>query len=325
MPPEWRDAPAVSEWLKQNNFNSSGLRQGGGMVLGLSATDPLEAVDQALEIVEKLRARISIGARSDLRIYDDAWIKGEPEPYSLQRSRRGVDVTALDRENQLYIQSGTANVDAALELIAPLDTGPPAPAVSGGWAALETLLLGPGDSGDRGVAGNRLASLVACSFPRAELTSLAYGHQRKCVDSLAANLRAAADNRSRTKLVASAILSGAPLMLNNLSDQLAEERVQLLLKEPRLVLRDVEKYLRQAFRRFYRQRNLVLHWGRVNAVCLKAALRTTAPLIGAGLDRIIHAYFVENISPLELSSRARLRLELIETSHPTQAIDLLEK
>jgi hypothetical protein len=41
-------------------------------------------------------------------------------------------------------------------------------------------------------------------------------------------------------------------------------------------------------RRLYRQRNLVLHWGRMNAVGLRAALRTAAPLVGAGMDRIAH-------------------------------------
>ena len=54
---------------------------------------------------------------------------------------------------------------------------------------------------------------------------------------------------------------------------------------------------------------MVLHWGKTDAVGLRASLRTAAPLVGAGMDRVAHAWFVEKTSPLELAARARVRLE----------------
>jgi hypothetical protein len=59
-----------------------------------------------------------------------------------------------------------------MELVEPLDAQPPSAAVAGGWAAIEALLTGPGDRDQRMLAGDRMAALVACSFPRAELTTL---------------------------------------------------------------------------------------------------------------------------------------------------------
>jgi hypothetical protein len=325
MAPEWRDAKSVSEWLKSNGFDSRNIRQGGGILLKISAKDAWAAMDQVLEIVERLRARISIGTRAQLTLFQSAWIQGQPKPYPLERTRRGVEVHALDRENQLYTQNGAARIDAALELIAPLDMGPPGPAVAGGWAALETLMLGPGDASERRIAGDRLASLVACSFPRAELTAIAHAHSSNAKDDLANRLRNADSNRDRAALVASAIKEGIPLILKEPSDRIAATRIKSLLEAPRATLLKIETHLRQTLRRFYRQRNLVLLWGRVNAVSLNSALRTAAPVIGAGIDRVVHAGFVEGTNPLELTSRARLHLDLLGTSDGCEPVDLLEK
>jgi len=324
MPSEWLTAPRVSDWLRQNNHDSTGIRQGGGMLLNVTARDPWAAIDESLERVERLVARISVGTRSQLQVHQHAWIRGEDKPFNLRRNRRGVEIHALDRENSLYIQTADDGIDAALELIEPLDRGSPGTAVSGGWAAIEALLLGPGDGGDRGVAGDRLASLVACSFPRAELTTLAYAHQLAATDPLAASLTAAPTNRDRAALVAEAILARIPLQLPADSHRLAEQRLQNLLTRPRTVLLDIEQHAKRALRRLYRQRNLVLHWGRMNAVGLRAALRTAAPLVGAGMDRIAHAWFTANTNPLELAARARLRLDLLGSADGCLPVDLLE-
>lgn len=223
------------------------------------------------------------------------------------------------------MQNGAAKIDAALELIAPLDVGPPGPAVAGGWAAVETLMLGPGDASERRLAGDRLASLVACSFPRAELTALAHAHASGASDDLSNRLRDADSNRDRAALMAKAIAEETPIMLKEVSDQIAAIRIKSLLRAPRATLLSIETHLRHTLRRFYRQRNLVLHWGRVSAVCLNSTLRTAAPVIGAGIDRVVHAGFVEGRNPLELASRARLHLDLVGTSDGCVPVDLLEK
>jgi hypothetical protein len=235
-----------------------------------------------------------------------------------------VEIRALLRENQLYTALPTSNIDAALELLGSLNEGPPGPAVASGWAAIEALLLGPGDSGNRGIAGDRLASLIACSFPRAELTSLAHAHIQSAADLLADQLKSLRTNRERIELLTKTLLAGHKLVLSSESDRLAESRIKTLLSCPRSSLLDIEEHATRALRRMYRQRNLVLHWGRMNAVCLRAALRTAAPLVGAGIDRIVHAWFSKNTSPLELAARARVRLELLETPASGTAFELLD-
>ena len=324
MPDEWRSAPQVSDWLKENHHSATDIRQGGGMLFRVTARDPWSAIDEVFEGVERLAARIAVGTRSQLQFHGSAWIAGEGKPFQLRRNRRGVEIHALDRENSLYRKADDDRINAALELIDPLDRGSPGTAVSGGWAAIEALLLGPGDSGDRGVAGDRMASFVACSFPRAELTTLAYAHRKACDDELASSIADAATNRDRATLVGDAILNGTPLQLTSDTDRLAEQRLKKILQEPRVALLDIEQHAKHTLRRLYRQRNLVLHWGRTNAVGLRAALRTAAPLVGAGMDRVVHASFAANTSPLELAARARLRLEVLGSADGCSPVDLLE-
>jgi hypothetical protein len=323
MPQNWRSATEVSGWLRDNNFDPRDLRQSGGFLLSLSARDVHAAIQKISEFVERLSARVNLGSRSNLQSVNQVWVQGAKDPFPLKRVSRGVEIRALARENKLYEQSETSNIDAALELLGSLNEGPPGPAVAGGWAALEALLLGPGDR-DRHVAGDRLASLIACSFPRAELTTLAYAHAKHGNDHLSDGIKAASNNRERAALVVQAINNHQALSLVSESDRLAEIRLRSLLATPKSALRDIEQYAARALRRLYRQRNLVLHWGRMNAVCLRAALRTSAPLIGAGVDRIAHTWFTSKISPLELSARAKIRLELLGTSGGVSPIELLE-
>lgn len=324
MPSNWRSPSAVSDWLSENGYDPRNLRQAGGFLLRIEARDVHAAVEHVSEIVERLAARSNLGTRSRLQPIREVWVRGGKETHALKRISRGVEVRALARENQLYSESATNNIDDALELLGSLNEGPPGPAVASGWAAVEALLLGPGDAKERGVAGDRLATLVACSYPRAELTALAYAHSKKGKNALVKALKSASSNRDRSALIAQEVLDHQPLCLDSESDRAAETRMRALLSEPRRALSDVEQYACKTLRRLYRQRNLVLHWGRTNAVCLRAALRTAAPLVGAGVDRIAHAWFTGDTSPLELAARAKLRLELLGTSGGVSPVELLE-
>jgi hypothetical protein len=79
-----------------------------------------------------------------------------------------------------------------------------------------------------------------------------------------------------------------------------------------------------SLRRLYRQRNIVLHGGSTQPVALTATLRTAAPLVGAGLDRITHSYLVDGLLPLDLAARAEVNLRLVEVRGTPSVIDLLE-
>ena len=145
-----------------------------------------------------------------------------------------------------------------------------------------------------------MASLVACSFPRAELTALSYRFE-KFAANLASRFKLCRTNRDRSALLARAIHDGEDLTIKDYSDMAAIARVRTLLADPHRTLRDIQHHAASAFRRLYQQRNMILHWGKTDPVALRATLRTTAPLVGAGMDRIAHAWFVEQTPPLELA------------------------
>ncbi len=324
MPASWLTAQDTSKWLRSNRFSTSGLRQDGGFLMRISARDPWGALELANERLERFAARVALGARAVLRDCGRAWIAGHKKALPLRNVRRGVEIRALELEHRLYEDEGQCRLDAALELVAPLNSGAPSSAVAGGWAAVEALLLGAGDSGDRGVAGDRLAAIIACSFLRAECTEVAYAHSQAADDPLSADLRHAASSRLRAEIIERAVRANRPLRLGDPADQVGLARIQAILGMPRKRLRDIETYLAAALRRLYRHRNLVLHSGRTQAVCLRAALRTAAPLVGAGLDRLVHAHYVEGLQPLELAARARLNLDLLESADGVSPVLLLE-
>lgn len=319
FPAGWLTPPEVSQWLRAHGFEVRGVRQRGGVILRVRARDPVSATESATEILDKVAARVTVGASAELKHIGRAWIEGERQSYPLRPRVRGVRVRALHREDQIYSQAGPSIVDAAIELLAPLQSSSPSAAVAGGWAAIEALLSEPND---RGAAAERLASLVACSFPRAELTVLSYVLQREG-SGITSRLSACGTNRDRAAAVVQAIQEGELLELSDESDRAALARMKSILRNPYDKLRDIQDHAAVAFRRLYRQRNIVLHWGKTDAVALRASLRTAAPLVGAGMDRIVHAWYVDGIPPLELAARARVALATIGADDPLRCIGLL--
>jgi hypothetical protein len=59
--------------------------------------------------------------------------------------------------------------------------------------------------------------------------------------------------------------------------------------------------------------------------CFHATLRTCAPLVGAGLDRIAHAYLAARVLSLTLATRAETQLALAGSKGTTQITDLFEQ
>jgi hypothetical protein len=97
-----------------------------------------------------------------------------------------------------------------------------------------------------------------------------------------------------------------------------------VLADPARTLKDVQDHATKAFRRLYRLRNLVLHQGKTDAVALNAALRTAAPLVGAGFDRVTHAWYANKVKPLELATLAQLRMELVRPGDLDALVRLLD-
>ena len=221
----------------------------------------------------------------------------------------------------MFADGGYSRVDAAIELLEPLASSSPATAVASGWAAFEALLSEPGD---HAVVADRMGAIVACSFPRAELTVLSY-QVAKLDPALGSRLGQCTTNRDRADVVAREIAAGALLPLSTASDRAAAERMRKVLADPYPVLRDIEGYARNTFRRLYRQRNLALHGGKTDGIALRASVRTVAPLAGAGMDRIAHAWYVDRILPLELAARARISLDTVGGTEAAECVDLLAR
>ena len=319
-PSSFADAPTVSRWLREKQFDVSGVRQKGGIIMKVEARDPRSAVEIAEEAFDKLSARVAVGTRGHLKTTETVWIAGQKDLFKFGSRSRSVEVHALQREGQVYSQAKPGIVDAAIELLAPLASSSPSVAVAGGWAAIEALLSEPGD---RGVAADRMASLVACSFPRAELTLLSYKVENENKD-IADTLKRCSCNRDRAHVLATAIQKAkSSVKLSSESDKAALHRMRHLLTNPYDVLLDIEGHVMSALRRLYRQRNIVLHWGRTDAVALRASLRTAAPLVGAGMDRIAHAWFVEGTRALELTARASIALRTAGSTNERSCVDLL--
>jgi len=369
----WLDAPLVKSWLaKHGGQGDRPVRYLGAFTYEVRAKDPYAAARVVAGVLERLLARASYAPNyARMRPCGVIWVHDQARPssptpgtaaptFDVRPLHRGTYVRSLTREDKVHdVGLAPTALDDALELAASLNSSSsPGPAIVGGWSALESLLFSPADPQDskdgRGVvACDRAAALVACSWPRAELTPLAYAHQAsgpaagsspRPVGELAAasdarngatptgpqaaalrrGLDDADSNRARCRLLLQTYDGDQRLELDKTSDIAAQERMLALVANPRSTLTEVRGHVQHAFRRMYRFRNIVVHGGAASSSGVEVALRTAAPLAGAALDRISHAKLVDHISPLALAARADLHLELVGSTGGPGLADLLE-
>lgn len=328
--PVWVAPTEVGVWVRTNCSTEARVgRQHGALLLRVSAHDTWGAARKAAAQFDRMAARFSVGTRRhELKSTGLAWIKGCSEPTRIS-ARRPVGVYALEREGNLLLSPSRHDavplLDAALHLLRPLQEGPASSAVASGWAAIEATLVLPGDRNDRARAADLLAALVACSWPRAELTTLAYRYKQEASDDVAAAISESTTNQAAASVLVSAIQEQKLQRFRNPSDAAALRRLERVLARPGSALRDVRLHAGRALRRLYRQRNMVLHGGKIEAVALEACLRVAAPLVGAGFDRIAHAVLVLNMTPGDIAARALRRLEsMSDDSSGTALVQLLE-
>lgn len=320
IPDSWRQGAQTTAWLRENGFDVAGIRAPASMIIEVSARDPAGAANAARSESDRFAARALIATGEPLHRIPKVWVKGASEPTSTAHDLRGVGVKELFREDRVFSSDVTHGVDAALELLAHMEGSSPPAAIAGGWAAIEGLL---GASNDRSSAAQNLASLVACSFPRAELTALSYEAEKSHPQQCSALARQTS-NRERSRLLAEMIIQDQLPEMPRLADQAAVVRLKKLFRDPAEELKTIRELVANSFYRLYRQRNLVLHAGRLDSVALPASLRTIAKLAGAGLDRITHGHYVQGLQPLELVARANLALATIAKDKPLDCVDLLE-
>jgi hypothetical protein len=321
-PTEWITSGQAATWLRANGFADIGLRQRGGLLLTLEARDEEGAISMVADTVDQFRARVVVGTSSTFEVYPEIYLAGGGVA-AQTRPRRHVKVHALTRADRVYDLTQVGPIDSALELLAHLDTAAPPVAVAAGWSAIESLLVGAGDKANV-VAADRLAALVACSWPRAELTDIAWAKARQRDEPLCDELLRLSTNRAKARRITDELRPGARLAVNRASDVAAARRISKLLADARPVLIDVRAHATECFRRLYRVRNIILHGGEVRPVALDATLRTAPPLVGAGMDRVTHAYLVTNRLPLEIAARAELEIARAGSAGAPALTDLLE-
>ncbi|GAB2870684.1 hypothetical protein GCM10027093_02980 [Paraburkholderia jirisanensis] len=320
VPPSWLRGVAVITWLKENGFDTAGVRAPAAIVLKVKARDAIGAAQAARSESDRHVARALVATGEQLNRVPMLGVKGCAAPAPMKGASREVGVRELFREDRVFSADVSQSVDAALELLAHLEgTSAPA-AVAGGWGAIEGLLADPSD---RASAADNLATLVTCSFPRAELTSLSYRAQREHPEQCT-ELEGVETNRERSRIVAKMIIDGRLPDMTSVEDQAAVARLTKLLENPGPELQTIRDAIGDSFHRLYRQRNLILHGGRLDSVALTASLRTVAKLAGAGMDRIVHGHYVQKLKPLELVAKANLALALVSREAPLDCVDLLE-
>jgi hypothetical protein len=320
MPTTWLQGPAVTTWLRSNGFDIAGVRAPVAMIVKVLARDVGGAAQAARSESDRHAARASIANGEALNRFPRIWAKGDTASAPLKEEARGVAVKELFREDRVFSPGASQSVDAALELLAHLDGSSAPAAIAGGWAAIEGLLADPSD---RASAADNLATLVTCSFPRAELTALSYSAE-SAHPQVRTALEAAKNNRARCRVMAQLIIDGNLPQMPSVTDQAAVERLKKLLANPGPELRTIRESIGESFHRLYRQRNLILHGGRLDSVALTASLRTVAKLAGAGMDRITHGHYVQHLKPMELVAKANLALALASRDSPLDCVDLLE-
>ena len=282
--------------------------------LSFEARDPYSAVAMAVTWMQRLEDRVSVGlGRSGItfgeRIVDTTTRKvrefrGEARPLNLPSVQRNGQYLSTASSS-----SAQARIDDALGMLAANQYRSTPTGIASIWAALEALLGLPGAKGVE--AADRLADIVACSFPRAEVTELARRWERQGTDQLATQLGALSTTAEKASLMMETITSGVDPAFEAPKDIAALHRMRQLLDDPHEVLSRVRGYYVATFRRLYYQRNFIMHAGKLDSVSLRATSRTAPQLVAAGIDRLVNASFVGEMEPHALAARARIELGMI--------------
>ena len=331
----WLEGKQMQYWYGRWFPEDQRRHDSGGFLLTIKGhRDPWSAVEEARITIARVDARAKVSRPGNDTIRpeglarvvemiepltgvvspeDGTKMEGNPISYEMSERPRPVKIGSLLRQHSVYrFDDGLpAATDDALELASYMQSQSVGAAIAGGWSAVEALLIRAGE-GRHHKAADRLATLISCSLPRAELTPLAFEHMKHANDALADKLRESTNNSKRVRLVEDHLRSGKHLHLIDESDQAAERRIIAIIDQPREQLESIKRYLTESLRRLYNQRNSVMHSGSLRSPTLSATTRTAFSLVAAGLDRIVHAQLAANgqLEPASLVARAEVELRL---------------
>lgn len=308
-------------------------RPAGALLMHVDALDPWAAVERASEIVARVAARLAVSSArtSALHTTGGAWVAGKADRLLLVETRRQVRIPSLENHDLVYDVTSyeeSGLLDDALELLASLEHGATGAAITGGWAAIEGLLVRPREKAV--TAADRLADIVACAVPVVELRHLARMHQVNGSDQMATHIADAESGSTRAAIAGRAIATGGSLAVRRASDVAAHDRLQAMFADPSGALERVRRYIAETFRRLYNQRNLLMHAGSFRSVALRATLRTAPALAGAGIDRVVNEQALGRSrathegAALALHARAATELKLLGSRDARGLWELLD-
>ena len=323
----WMSGALLVRWMKQNSIPDFGAdeRVVGAVTFELTSPDRRAAEHAAAARFVAIRDRAMLGARKPIESIGFFWLSGSTARTSIVPQSRGVEVASISRQDRIYsTDDSIPGIERSISLLAEMDHGPSSAAVTSGWAAVESLAMGPAENSDRIETAVRIATLVTASFVRAELTTLAYAYEKSHKDELAVEIKAAGSNKEKCEKILQRLMKSPLPTFGRVEDSAGAKRIAQLLADPVNTLRRINHYIECAFRRLYRLRNLVAHGARTDSIVMEAGVRAVAPLVGAAFDRIHHASASQGLKPVELIARAELRVALLDQTQPESLISILD-
>jgi hypothetical protein len=292
----------------------------------MTAHDVNAAADAARDVIAHLKTKFRLGSRNSIGILPTMWSMERRSGFPTLATNRMINLASFDRLGRLQDLTTADYLANTLALVEPLQTAAPHIAVMSGWSAIESLLVGPADPEDI-VAARRFSLIIAASLMRAEFTWLAKTYTSENDDADSQALDGCQTNIERAKLFQMLAFTRADLTLTNATDSLALQRVRPALQNPRQEITNIAEILTREFTRLYRKRNMVVHGGQIHGANLHSISETLTPLIGAGIDRIVHAELQFGVPPIELSAIAEARVDYLSPTASDSGgglLDLLE-
>ena len=311
----WLDSDAYVELFRAtgNPRHRPVPREGAGAVRWKTeARDPHAALYELLEWQQKLLARVQLGFGQTDKV------EFEPDAIDISTNKirtpledlRSIRLPSIQR-NHLFVGGNKSEqqLDGAIALLASQSGEVRGASIASVWAAAEGILGRPGGKGTD--VADRLADIVTCSFPRAEIGELARSWLEESTDELADALREQA-SADQARIMSTYVMEKGDPGFRLSSDKAAVVRYIQLASDPEAVLKRVRGYYSSVFRRLYYQRNFVMHAAKFDSVTLGVSVRTAPALVAAALDRVVNAQHGKApVSPLALAARAENELGMV--------------
>ncbi|RQO41147.1 integrase [Rhodococcus sp. KBW08] len=324
--PGWMTAQQTAQWKRVHAQKAQGLLQRGSFLLDVQARDVNAAADKARSRISNLSAKFYLGSSTPIVICPSMWSKEKGSEFPTHATNRVINVRSFELLGRVQDLEMLDYITNTLALVQPLRTAAPHIAVMSGWSAIESLMVGPSDGQDA-IAAKRFSLIVAASMVRAELSWLSRTYATTHDDTAAAEMDKCERNIDRARLFQMHARANPQIDLQKSVDNLALERIRPALTDPRQEIEKISGILTREFTRLYRKRNMIVHGGHTQESNLHSISETLAPLIGAGIDRVVHVGLTFNVRPIELSAVAESRVHYLvpaTDTNPGNLLDLLE-